>query len=120
MRPFLRFPTVALSLLTRPSSDFLKPPQVAPPALKEWIYPGDDCGQEFVYPKNRAVELAKASNQPVPSMPSNMSPNVTKPAKTSSDASVAGDEECAIESAASQRAGDRSGNSFNTKPKNGK
>src|SRR3984893_16611395 len=39
-----------------------------PAAVKEWFYPGDQYGLEFVYPKNRATELAKASNQPVPSM----------------------------------------------------
>jgi hypothetical protein len=59
-----------------------------PPAIKEWFYPGDTYGQEFVYPKNRAVELAKASNQSVPSMPQNMAQNITEPAKTASDASV--------------------------------
>jgi len=40
-----------------------------PPAVKEWFYPGEQYGLEFVYPKKRATELAKASNQPVPSMP---------------------------------------------------
>lgn len=60
----------------------------APPAVKEWFYPGDNFGQEFVYPKNRAVELAKASNQSVPSMPQNVAQNITQPAKTANDASV--------------------------------
>jgi hypothetical protein len=40
-----------------------------PPAVKEWFYPGEQYGLEFVYPKSRATELAKAANQPVPSMP---------------------------------------------------
>jgi hypothetical protein len=40
-----------------------------PPAVKEWFYPGEQYGLEFVYPKGRTTELAKASNQPVPSMP---------------------------------------------------
>lgn len=48
-----------------------------PPAIKEWFYPGDQYGIEFVYPKSRAAELAKASNQPVPSMPSNLASNIT-------------------------------------------
>jgi hypothetical protein len=59
-----------------------------PPAIKEWFYPGDLSGQEFVYPKNRAVQLAKDSNQSVPSMPQNLTPSITQPAKTSDDASV--------------------------------
>jgi hypothetical protein len=60
----------------------------APPALKVWFYPGESTGWEFVYPKSRAVELAKASKQAVPSMPSEMVSEITKPAKSSKDASV--------------------------------
>ena len=48
-----------------------------PPAVKEWFYPGDQYGVEFVYPKDRAKELAKESNQPVPSIPSNMASDIT-------------------------------------------
>src|SRR6202167_4826340 len=39
-----------------------------PEALKAWVYPGDNFGQEFVYPKQRAVQLAMASNEPVPAL----------------------------------------------------
>jgi hypothetical protein len=60
----------------------------APPALKVWFYPGESTGWEFVYPKSRAMELAKASNQAVPSMPSEMVSEITKPAKNSKDPSV--------------------------------
>ncbi|MGE5645631.1 MAG: hypothetical protein ACM336_07555 [Acidobacteriota bacterium] len=41
----------------------------SPEALKAWFYPGDLYGQEFVYPKARAMQLAKQNNQNVPSMP---------------------------------------------------
>src|SRR5208282_3953288 len=40
-----------------------------PEALKAWFYPGDNFGQEFVYPKHRAIELAVASNEAVPALP---------------------------------------------------
>lgn len=60
----------------------------APPAVKVWFYPGDTSGWEFVYPKSRAMELAKASNQAVPSMPSELTPNITKPVSGSKDAPV--------------------------------
>jgi hypothetical protein len=40
-----------------------------PQAIKAWFYPGYAFGQEFVYPKNRAVELAKVVNEPVLDMP---------------------------------------------------
>jgi hypothetical protein len=34
-------------------------------ALKAWFAPGDNFGQEFVYPKKRATELAVSTHQPV-------------------------------------------------------
>jgi hypothetical protein len=36
-----------------------------PEAIRAWFYPGRQWGEEFVYPKLRAVELAKITNQPV-------------------------------------------------------
>lgn len=36
-----------------------------PEALKAWFYPGDNFGQELVYPKHRAIELAVATKEPV-------------------------------------------------------
>jgi hypothetical protein len=52
----------------------------APEAIKAWFYPGDDYGNEFVYPKPRAVQLAAQSKQSVPSMPSNLAANTTSAA----------------------------------------
>jgi len=43
-------------------------PTGKPVALKAWFYPGDNSGVEFVYPKQRATELAQANQQPVPSV----------------------------------------------------
>jgi len=40
-----------------------------PEALKAWFYPGKRWGQEFVYPKKRAIELAKIVKEPVLSIP---------------------------------------------------
>lgn len=39
-----------------------------PDAIKAWFYPGDTFGQEFVYPKARAAQLAVAANEPVPAL----------------------------------------------------
>ena len=36
-----------------------------PEALRAWFYPGMNSGQEFVYPKERAVQLAKETNMPI-------------------------------------------------------
>ena len=41
-------------------------PAGLPQALRAWFYPGDNFGQEFVYPKARAIQLAQASNVIVP------------------------------------------------------
>jgi hypothetical protein len=40
-------------------------PRNNPEALRAWFYPGDNFGQEFVYPKRRAEELAVITHQPV-------------------------------------------------------
>lgn len=40
----------------------------SPEAVKAWFYPGDNFGQEFVYPKARAIELAVETKQPVPAI----------------------------------------------------
>ena len=40
-----------------------------PEAIKAWFYPGQTWGQEFVYPKKRAIELAKIVKEPVLEMP---------------------------------------------------
>src|SRR5260370_25392213 len=49
-------------------------------AVKAWFYPGEDYGHQFVYPKSKAVALAKANNTPVPSMPADLAANTRKPA----------------------------------------
>lgn len=60
----------------------------APNAIKEWFYPGDTFGHEFVYPKNRAIELAKASNEPVPAMPAELATDITKPVTSRTEPAV--------------------------------
>lgn len=55
-----------------PTSDnvmkFTERPGNAPDALKAWFYPGENSGQEFVYPKARAVELAQLTQESIPSV----------------------------------------------------
>jgi len=50
-----------------------------PQAIRAWFYPGDNFGQEFVYRKSRAVELAKQTNSP---MTSELESEITKPTKS--------------------------------------
>ncbi len=44
---------------------FSERPAGQPEALRAWFYPGRNWGEEFVYPKARAIELAKATQTPV-------------------------------------------------------
>ena len=53
-----------------------------PQAIRAWFYPGDNSGQEFVYPRKRAVELAKETNLPVLYIPEEIAPNIVAPAAT--------------------------------------
>jgi hypothetical protein len=39
-----------------------------PPALRAWWYPGAVYGDEFVYPKHEAMEVAHGANRNVPAM----------------------------------------------------
>jgi len=43
-------------------------PAGQPAALRAWFYPGDSFGQEFAYPKQKAVEIAAFVKIPVPAI----------------------------------------------------
>ena len=47
--------------------------------LRAWFYPGKNFGDEFVYPKERAIELAKVTNSPVLYTPAEIPVEVTAP-----------------------------------------
>jgi hypothetical protein len=47
---------------------FTERPGNAPDALKAWFYPGNNFGQEFVYPKARAIELARMTHETIPAV----------------------------------------------------
>jgi LPXTG-motif cell wall-anchored protein len=47
---------------------FSERPGDSPEALRAWFYPGDNFGQEFVYPKVRAIQLAQTTNVIVPAV----------------------------------------------------
>ena len=48
---------------------FWETPSGNPPALRAWFFPGDNYGQEFVYPKGLAASIARATGEPVLSTP---------------------------------------------------
>src|ERR1700688_2069992 len=66
---FLAVPDERLRPAGKPIITFDERPADSPEAVKAWFYPGDNTGHAFVYPKPKAVALAKANNTSVPSMP---------------------------------------------------
>src|SRR3990170_571796 len=58
---------------------FRERPVGQPEAIRAWFYPGANWGQEFVYPKARAIEIAKVTQQPVLYVPSEVAPEMAKP-----------------------------------------
>jgi hypothetical protein len=50
-----------------------------PEAIRAWFYPGNTWGQEFVYPKQRAIELAKTTDFTVLAMPTELATYITLP-----------------------------------------
>ena len=77
---FLAIPDYRIQPADKPIITFEERPAGSPEAIKSWFYPGENYGHQFVYPKPKAVALAKANNTPVPSMPAEMAANTTKPA----------------------------------------
>jgi hypothetical protein len=57
---------------------FSERPGDSPDALKAWFYPNNNFGQEFVYPKRRAIELAAAAKEPVPALTTDTLPVVAE------------------------------------------
>jgi hypothetical protein len=60
----------------------------SPEAVRAWFYPGQNYGHQFVYPKAKAVQLAKLNSQPVPSMPTELGLGTTLPATTMQEPQV--------------------------------
>ncbi len=61
----LAIPNYRLHVTDKTVMTFSERPAGEPEALRAWFYPGRNWGEEFVYPKARAVELAKVTNTPV-------------------------------------------------------
>jgi hypothetical protein len=55
----LAIPNYRLKATDKTVMTFMERPVGQPEALRAWFYPGRNWGEEFVYPKARAIELAK-------------------------------------------------------------
>jgi hypothetical protein len=61
----LAIPNYRLKATDKTVVTFRERPAGRPEALRAWFYPGRNWGEEFVYPKAKAIELAKETNTPV-------------------------------------------------------
>jgi hypothetical protein len=85
----LAIPNYRLKATGKTVVTFRERPAGEPEALRAWFYPGENFGQEFVYPKARAVELAKETNAPVLFTAVEIPMEVEQPIKTADEPVVA-------------------------------
>ncbi len=65
----LAIPNYRLKTTDKTVITFRERPAGQPEALRAWFYPGPEWGEQFVYAKSRALELAKETNEPVLATP---------------------------------------------------
>jgi hypothetical protein len=61
----LAIPAQRMDPADDPTITFMETAEGQPPAVKIWWYPGESIGRELVYPREQALRLARATNQPV-------------------------------------------------------
>ena len=81
----LAIPNYRLRATGKTVVTFRERPAGEPEALRAWFFPGENYGQEFVYPKARAVELAKEVNTPVLFTAAEIPLEVAEPIKTADE-----------------------------------
>jgi hypothetical protein len=81
----LAIPNYRLTATDKTVITFRERPAGQPEALRAWFYPGRQWGEEFVYPKAKAIELAKTTNTPVLFTPVEIEPEVIEPIKSADE-----------------------------------
>lgn len=81
----LAIPNYRLKATDKTVITFRERPAGQPEALRAWFYPGRNSGEEFVYPKAKAIELAKATNTPVLFTPAEIALEVATPIKSADE-----------------------------------
>jgi hypothetical protein len=84
----LAIPNYRLRATGKTVITFRERPAGEPEALRAWFYPGNNFGQEFVYPKEKALELAKETNQVVLYTPAAITPEVLTPIQSAEEPAV--------------------------------
>jgi hypothetical protein len=75
----LAVPNYRLKATGKTVVTFRERPAGQPEALRAWFYPGKNWGQEFVYPKSVAIEIAQSTKTTVLSTPAEIPVEVTEP-----------------------------------------
>ena len=83
----LAIPNYRLKVTDKTVITFTERPAGEPEALRAWFYPGRNWGEEFVYPKARAMELSKTASMPVLFTPTELPAETAEPI-TTADAPV--------------------------------
>jgi LPXTG-motif cell wall-anchored protein len=65
----LAIPNYRLKVTGKTVMTFRERAEGQPEAIRAWFYPGANWGQEFVYPKSRAIQLAAIVKEPVLATP---------------------------------------------------
>jgi len=81
----LAIPNYRLKATDKTVVTFSERPAGEPEALRAWFYPGRNWGEEFVYPKAKAMTLAKTTNVPVLFTAVELPVEVTEPAKLAAE-----------------------------------
>jgi hypothetical protein len=81
----LAIPNYRLQATDKTVMTFRERPAGQPEALRAWFYPGRNWGEEFVYPKAKAIELAKATNTIVLYTPAEITAEVAVPVKSAEE-----------------------------------
>ena len=84
----LAIPNYRLKVTDKTVVTFFERPSGQPQALRAWFYPGRNSGEEFVYPKARAMELAKSSNMNVLFTSAELPIEVAQPLQTADETGV--------------------------------
>jgi hypothetical protein len=83
----LAIPDYRDTVTDKPIVNFEERPSDTPPAVKALYFPGDVFGLQFVYPHDRAVQLATRTRQNVLSMGNQMTKNMADQDKSADSAS---------------------------------
>lgn len=85
----LAIPNYRLQATDKTVITFRERPAGEPEALRAWFYPGRNWGEEFVYPKAKAVALARVAKTPVLFTSADIPEEVATPVTTADQPVVA-------------------------------